>query len=117
MKIFVGNLSYSTRDEDLRAAFAAFGEVSEAVVITDRETQRSRGFGFVEMADAEAAKSAISSLNGQEIGGRAVTVSEARPRESREGGQGGGSRGPRAGGAGGRGGFGGGGGGGGRSWR
>lgn len=113
MKIFVGNLSYSTRDEDLRAAFAAFGEISEAVVITDRETQRSRGFGFVEMADAEAAKNAISSLNGQEIGGRAVTVSEARPRENREGGQGGG-RGPRAGGAGGsRGGFGGGG----RSWR
>ena len=110
-KIFVGNLSYSTRDEDLKAAFAAFGEVSEAVVITDRETQRSRGFGFVEMADGEAAKNAISSLNGQEIGGRAVTVSEARPRENREGGQGGG-RGPRAGGAG-RGGFGGGG----RSWR
>jgi RNA recognition motif-containing protein len=114
MKIFVGNLSYSTRDEDLRAAFAAFGEVSEAVVITDRETQRSRGFGFVEMADGEAAKNAISSLNGQEIGGRAVTVSEARPRDNREGGQGGGGRGPRAGGAGGsRGGFGGGG----RSWR
>lgn len=115
MKIFVGNLSYSTRDEDLRAAFAAFGEVSEAVVITDRETQRSRGFGFVEMADGEAAKNAISSLNGQEIGGRAVTVSEARPRENREGGQGGGgARGPRAGG-GSRGGYGGGGSG--RSWR
>lgn len=113
MKIFVGNLSYSTRDEDLRAAFAAFGEVSEAVVITDRETQRSRGFGFVEMADGEAAKNAISSLNGQEIGGRAVTVSEARPRENREGGQGGGGRGPRAGGS--RGGYGGGGSG--RSWR
>lgn len=114
MKIFVGNLSYSTRDEDLRAAFAAFGEVSEAVVITDRETQRSRGFGFVEMADGEAAKNAISSLNGQEIGGRAVTVSEARPREDRAGG--GGARGPRgAGGGGSRGGYGGGGSG--RSWR
>ena len=116
MKIFVGNLSYSTRDEYLRAAFAAFGEVSEAVVITDRETQRSRGFGFVEMADQEAGKNAINSLNGKDIGGRTVTVSEARPRYNREGGAGGGGRGPRAGGGAGRGGYGGGGGGG-RSWR
>lgn len=104
MKIFVGNLSYSTRDEDLRSAFAAFGEVTEAVVITDRETQRSRGFGFVEMSDQDAAKNAINSLNGKDLGGRNITVSEARPRENREG------RGPRAGGA--RGGFGGG-----RGWR
>ncbi|MBM3960094.1 MAG: RNA-binding protein [SAR202 cluster bacterium] len=89
MKIFVGNLSYSTNNEELRAAFAAFGEVADAVVVTDRETQRSRGFGFVEMPDAEAAKSAISALNGKEIGGRAVSVSEARPREDR-GGAGGG---------------------------
>ena len=100
-KIFVGNLSYSTRDEDLRTAFAQYGEVADAVVITDRETQRSRGFGFVEMPDAEAAKTAINSLNGHDLGGRNVTVSEARPRENREGGRG---AGPRTGGAG-RGGF------------
>ncbi|MBI4306325.1 MAG: RNA-binding protein, partial [Chloroflexi bacterium] len=83
MKIFVGNLSYTTTDEELRAAFAQHGEVAEAIVVTDRETQRSRGFGFVEMPNQEAAQKAISSLNGQEIGGRAVTVSEARPKEER----------------------------------
>ena len=106
MKIFVGNLNYATRDEGLRAAFSQYGEVSEATVVLDRETQRSRGFGFVEMPDSNAANEAIRSLNGQEIDGRPVTVNEARPRED---------RGPRRGGFGGdRGGFGGGGGGGGR---
>lgn len=126
MKIFVGNLSYSTNNEELRAAFAAFGEVADAVVVTDRETQRSRGFGFVEMPDAEAAKSAINALNGKEIGGRAVSVSEARPREDRGGAGGGrgfgggggtGAGGSRGGGGGGGGGFGGGDRGGRRDWR
>lgn len=111
MKIFVGNLNYATRDDGLRAAFAQYGEVAEATVILDRETQRSRGFGFVEMPDSNAANEAIRSLNGQEIDGRAVTVNEARPREDRgpRRGGGGGYGGDR-GGYGDRGGFGGGGG-------
>ena len=95
MNIYVGNLSYDTGDQSLRTAFEAFGEVTEASVIVDRETQRSRGFGFVEMPDSEAAESAIRGLNGQEIDARTVTVNQARPRENRAGGGGGGGGGAR----------------------
>ncbi len=93
MNIFVGNLSYSTQDDSLRAAFEAFGEVSSARVISDRETGRSRGFGFVEMPNAAEGQAAITALDGHELDGRAVKVNEARPKE--EGGRdsrGGGSR-------------------------
>ena len=90
MNIYVGNLSYDTSDQSLRAAFEAFGEVTEASVIVDRETQRSRGFGFVEMPDSGAAESAIRGMNGQELDGRTVTVNQARPRENHGGGGGGG---------------------------
>ena len=85
MRVFVGNLSFDTSDDDLRNAFAAYGEVSSAQVVTDRETMRSRGFGFVDMQDTDAAQRAISTLNGTEIQGRAVTVNEAKPREDRGG--------------------------------
>ena len=83
MKIYVGNLSYDTREEQLREAFAPYGTVGEATVITDRETGRSRGFGFVEIADDDAARTAIQSLNGTALDGRNVTVNEARPRTER----------------------------------
>lgn len=119
MKIFVGNLPFSTTDNDLRDAFAAHGEVQSASIVIDRMTGRSRGFGFVEMPD-DAAKNAINALNGQQMNGRAIQVNEARPREDRGGGGGfgGGGRGRGGfggggGGGGGRGGYGGGGGGGG----
>jgi RNA recognition motif-containing protein len=104
-KLYVGNLAYSIRDEDLQQAFAQFGNVSSAKVMMDRETGRSKGFGFVEMSSDAEAQSAISGMNGQTIDGRAVVVNEARPREERPGGF-------RSGGGGG-GGYGGGGGGGG----
>ena len=103
--IYVGNLAFSATGEDLRGAFEQYGEVSTVNIIMDRETGRSRGFAFVEMADAEGAKEAIEHLDGQDISGRNVTVNEARPRAPRTGGGGGG------GGGGGRGGYGGGGGG------
>lgn len=105
-KLYVGNLSYSVTDQELQEMFSAHGTVESAQVITDRETGRSKGFGFVEMSTDEEAQTAIAALNGQENGGRALTVNEARPKEDRGGrpGGGGGSRG-------GRGGFGGGGGG------
>jgi RNA recognition motif-containing protein len=90
MKVFVGNLSFNTSDNDLRDAFAPFGEVISAQVITDRETMRSRGFAFVEMPDDSAAQAAISGLNGTDLQGRALTVNEAKPREDR-GPRGGGS--------------------------
>lgn len=96
MNIYVGNLSYSTTEDDLRAVFGNFGEVTSAAVIKDRETGRSKGFGFVEMANDDEAREAMASLNGSELQGRQVKVNEARPREER----------PRGGG--GRGGFGGG---------
>ena len=83
MNIYVGNLAYGVTDDELREAFAAFGEVSRASVIMDRETGRSKGFGFVEMPDNSAAESAIKALNDQPIGGRPVRVNEARPREDR----------------------------------
>lgn len=114
-KLYVGNLAYSVRDEDLNDAFSQFGAVNSAKVMMDRETGRSKGFGFVEMASDAEAQAAINGLNGQPISGRAVVVNEARPREERPGGfrspYGGGGRREGGGGGGGRGGFGGGGGG------
>ena len=113
-KIYVGNLPWSTTSADLEAMFAPHGAVRSAEVISDRETGRSRGFGFVEMETDEGLQAAISALNGQEINGRPLTVNEARERTPRPGGGGGGGRGGYGGGGGGgRGGYGGGGGGGG----
>ncbi len=80
MNIYVGNLAYTVNSDDLRASFEAFGEVSSANVIMDRESGRSKGFGFVEMSSDEAARAAIEALNGQDIQGRAVRVNEAQPR-------------------------------------
>jgi cold-inducible RNA-binding protein len=112
-KLYVGNLPYTFTDEDLQKLFAAHGSVESASVIRDRDSGRSKGFGFVEMSSDQEAQDAIGKLHGQDHGGRALTVNEARPREPREGGGGGGGGG-RGGFGGGRGGFGGGGGGGGR---
>lgn len=94
-KLYVGNLPYSVDDEALHSQFSQFGEVQSAKVITDRESGRSKGFGFVEMADDADADSAIEKLNGYEFNGRAMNVSEARPQAPREGGggRGGGGRG------------------------
>jgi RNA recognition motif-containing protein len=83
MRIFVGNLSFNTSDNELRDAFAPYGEVTSAQVVTDRETNRSRGFGFVDMPDDSAAQEAIRSVNGVELQGRALNVNEAKPREDR----------------------------------
>lgn len=83
MNIYVGNLSYQATDDDLRAAFEAFGQVSSAQVINDKFTGRSRGFGFVEMPSSEEGQKAIDGVNNQEIAGRPVRVNEARPREDR----------------------------------
>jgi RNA recognition motif-containing protein len=109
IKLYVGNLSYNTSSEDLRELFAAAGTVDSASVVEDRDTGRSRGFGFVEMATKEEAEAAIAQFNGKPFGGRNLTVNEARPREDRGGG--GGRGGFGGGGGGGRGGYGGGGGG------
>jgi RNA recognition motif-containing protein len=106
-KLYVGNLSYNIRDEDLQQAFAQYGSVSSAKVMMDRDTGRSKGFGFVEMGSDAEAQSAINGMNGQALDGRAIVVNEARPREERPGGFGGGGGRPGGGG----GGFGGGGGG------
>lgn len=117
-KLYVGNLAYSVRDDSLQQAFAAFGTVQSAKVMMDRDTGRSKGFGFVEMGSDAEAKAAIDGMNGQPLEGRNIVVNEARPREERPGGYGGGggSRGGYGGGGGGGGGgYGGGGGGGGRS--
>lgn len=95
-KLYVGNLAYSMRDNDLLQAFSAFGTVSSARVMMDRDSGRSKGFGFVEMSNPNEAQAAIEGLNGKEYEGRNLVVNEARPRE------------PRTGGGGGRGGFGGG---------
>ena len=94
MNIYVGNLSYDTTEGGLRTAFGAHGEVSSAAIIMDRDSGRSKGFGFVEMADNEKAKAAISALDGTEIDGRQIKVNEARPRAERSssGGGGGGGR-------------------------
>ena len=83
MNIYVGNLAYGVTDDDLREAFAAFGEVSRANVIMDRDTGRSKGFGFVEMPDNSQAEAAINGLNEKELSGRAIRVNEAKPREDR----------------------------------
>ena len=83
MNIYVGNLAYSVKDEDMKAAFAEFGEVTSAKVIMDKYTGRSRGFGFVEMANDEEAKAAIEGMNGKELQGRAVKVNEAHPPRER----------------------------------
>ncbi len=83
-KLFVGSLSYSVNDDQLQDAFASCGTVVSAKVIMDRETGRSKGFGFVEMGSEDEAQKAIKEMNGKEVGGRAVTVSEARPQENRE---------------------------------
>jgi cold-inducible RNA-binding protein len=104
-KLYVGNLSYAIDDSALQQLFAPYGTVSSAKVITDRDTGRSKGFGFVEMGSDQEAQAAITAMNAKEIEGRALTVNEARPKPE------GGGRGGRSGG-----GFGGGGGGGGRRW-
>lgn len=88
MNIYVSNLAFSTQDEDLRNLFAAYGEVDSAKVVTDRETGRSRGFGFVEMSDDSAAQKAIAELNQASIGGRNISVTEARPKAERPSGGG-----------------------------
>ncbi|MEO7886659.1 MAG: RNA-binding protein [Polaromonas sp.] len=119
-KLYVGNLPYSVRDEDLQQSFGQFGAVTSAKVMMERDTGRSKGFGFVEMGSDAEAQAAINGMNGQPLGGRSVVVNEARPMEARPprtggfgggGGYGGGGGGDRSGG----GGYGGGGGGGGRS--
>ena len=126
MKLYVGNLSFSTTGEDLEELFGQVGSVQSANVVEDRETGRSRGFGFVEMSSNEEGENAISEFNGKDLNGRSLTVNEAKPRENRPGGGGGGGgrggygggggggRGGSGGGGGGRGGYGGGGGGGNR---
>jgi hypothetical protein len=118
-KLYVGNLPYSVRDEDLQQSFGQFGAVTSAKVMMERDTGRSKGFGFVEMGSDAEAQAAIAGMNGQPLGGRSVVVNEARPMEARPprtgGGFGGGSGGGGGYGGGGGGGYGGGGGGGGRS--
>ena len=91
--IYVGNLSFDTSESNLRAAFEAHGEVLKASIVTDRDTGRSRGFGFVEMDNAEDGRKAIEALNETELDGRNLTVNEAKPRAPRGGGGGGGHRG------------------------
>ena len=98
MKLYVGNLPYQTGESDLESMFGAYGQVESAKIIMDRDSGRSKGFGFVEMASRSEAEQAIAELNGSDVGGRQIKVNEARPRENRGGG--------------GRGGYGGGGGGG-----
>ncbi len=115
MKIYVGNLSFNTSESELRDLFAQHGEVASASLVMDRETGRPRGFGFVEMNNDEEARAAMTALNGMNVGGRDLTVNEARPREG-GGGGGGGGRGGWGGGGGGGGGRRGGGGGGGGGW-
>src|SRR4051794_7633336 len=113
-KLYVGNLPYSYRDSDMEQAFSQYGTVSSAKVMMERDTGRSKGFGFVEMSNEAEAKAAIEGMNGQQIGGRGLVVNEARPMESRpprSGGFGGGGGGGGYGGGGGGGGYGGGGGG------
>ena len=119
-KLYVGNLPYTVRDEDLQQSFGEFGSITSAKVMMERDTGRSKGFGFVEMGSDAEAQAAIAGMNGQSLGGRSITVNEARPMEARPprtGGFGGGGGGYGGGGGGGdrSGGYGGGGGGGGRS--
>jgi RNA recognition motif-containing protein len=91
--IYVGNLSYQTSEDDLRAAFSAFGGIERVNIVTDRDTGQPRGFAFVEMAEKDSAEKAIAQLDGSDLQGRAIKVNEARPKAS--GGGGGGGRGPR----------------------
>jgi cold-inducible RNA-binding protein len=84
--IFVGNLSFNTSEDELRQAFEAYGQVERVSILTDRETGRSRGFGFVEMSNAEEGEKAIAGLNGSQLGGRTINVNEARPKAERAGG-------------------------------
>ncbi|MBT2333397.1 RNA-binding protein [Variovorax paradoxus] len=120
-KLYVGNLAYSVRDNDLEQAFGEFGSIVSAKVMMERDTGRSKGFGFVEMGTDAEALAAVEAMNGHSLQGRALTVNEARPMEARPprtgggGGYGGGAGGGGYGGGGGGGGYGGGGGGGGRS--
>jgi RNA recognition motif-containing protein len=107
-KLYVGNLSYAVDSGSLQDLFSQYGNVESANVITDRETGRSKGFGFVEMGSDDEANEAINKLNGQEMSGRQINVSEAKPQAPRTGGGGGGGRGGFGGGRGGGGGFGGG---------
>jgi RNA recognition motif-containing protein len=115
-KLYVGNLAYSTGDQDLRDAFSPHGNVQSATVVIDRDSGQSRGFGFVEYASSAEAQAAVDAMNGQNLDGRSLNVNIARPREDSRGGGGGGGGGGRGGGGGGRGGGGGGGGGGGKRW-
>ena len=110
LKLYVGNLTYGATNSTLEALFAPFGEVRSAQVVMDRDTGRSKGFGFVEMANDQACTSAIAALNGKDVDGCALTVNEARPREDRGGGGGGGGGRSGGGGGGGGGKYGGGGG-------
>ncbi len=112
-KLYVGNLSFETTQSDLESAFGAFGNVQSVNLVTDRDTGRPRGFGFVEMSSDSEAQAAIDGLNDQDLGGRRLTVNIAKPRENRGGGGGGGGGRGGGGGGGGRGGYGGGGSGGG----
>lgn len=98
VKIYVGNLAYSTTEADLREAFGAYGQVESATIIMDRETGRSKGFGFVEMGESAEATAAINALNGQDFQGRTLRVNEARPKTEFRGGGGGGGRGQGGGG-------------------
>ena len=95
--IFVGNLSFNTNEDELRQAFEAYGQVDRVSIMTDRDTGRSRGFGFVEMTNNEDGEKAIAGLNGAQIGGRTINVNEARPKTERSGGGGGRDRGDRGG--------------------
>ena len=110
-KLYVGNLPYTVRDEDLQQAFGEFGAITSAKVMMERDTGRSKGFGFVEMGSDAETQAAIAGMNGQSLGGRSITVNEARPMEARPprtGGYGGGDRsggGGYGGGGGGRGGY------------
>lgn len=98
--IFVGNLSFNTNEDELRQAFEAYGQVERVSILTDRDTGRSRGFGFVEMINAEDGEKAIAALNGAQLGGRTINVNEARPKAERASGGGGRDRGGRGGGGG-----------------
>lgn len=93
MKLYVGNLPFSINDSELRTMFEAHGQVDSATIVMDRETGRPRGFGFVEMSSNDEGNAAITALNGQQVGGRALVVNEARPREDRPRGGGGGGEG------------------------
>ena len=90
--IFVGNLSFNTNEDELRQLFESYGQVDRVSILTDRETGRSRGFGFVEMSSNEDGEKAIAALNGSQVGGRTINVNEARPKAERAGGGGGGGR-------------------------